>query len=199
MANFMNVTFDHNPKSKIIEINRPEKQQYVFVTDQTELEPVQLTFKLKEPESNLEVLGFVLGDDEKKINLNVTIEHRAPNTKGQVLLKSVLNDQAQQEVKGIIRIPKGSKGAESFLSHRTLMLSPNAKTKTSPQLEILEDDVKAKHAATAGKIDQDQMFYLKSRGLGENEAQNLIVEGFGQELIEKIQDLKIREQLCQLI
>ena len=203
----MSVKFKHNPASQTITVKKGETSQFVFVSDKglkyesdkPSEHPVKLVFDLKGADSDFEVIGLIVGHGEQDFPFDIQINHISPKTIGRVWLKSVLTDAARQTVNAMISIPKGANGADSHLSHRTLVLSPKARTKTIPSLEILEDDVKASHGATVSRIDKDQLFYLQSRGLSEPEAKNMIVDGFMEDLVAKIKDEKVQNQVRKLI
>lgn len=164
-----------------------------------DIKPVNLVFELNGAGAGAEVIALVLGQNDDLFKFYVQIEHKKPNTVSKVWVKSIMADESQQEMKGIIKIENGASGSDSYLSHRTLLLSHQAKSKTTPLLEIDEDDVKAGHAATTSKIDPEQLFYLRSRGLSEPEAKKTIIKGFVQELVEKIKDKKIKAKVEGLI
>jgi len=93
-----------------------------------------------------------------------------------------VGDQAQAKIIGTIKVLPGAEKTNSFLAERLLILSDKARAEAVPNLEIEADDVKCSHAATVGKIDEEQMFYLMSRGLPRAQAQDIIVEGFLQQV-----------------
>lgn len=202
----MKTTFEHNPQSQTITVKKGETQQFVFVVDKgvpvTEGEKpkhIKLDFDLKGADSDFEVIGLIVGRGDAVMPFDVNLNHISPRTTGRVWLKTVLNDSAQQTVNAMISIPKGAVGADSYLSHRTLVLSAQARTRTIPSLEILEDDVKASHGATVGKVDGEQLFYLQSRGLNVAQARKMIIDGFMEDLVAKIKDEDVQEKVRNLI
>lgn len=121
--------------------------------------------------------SFELKNDEK-LDLDIIMEHVAKSTIGYVWIKGVVRDRAKARIRGMIRIKKGADKSDSFLKVNILLLGNEARADVRPELEIEADDVRASHAATVGRIDQEQMFYLESRGLSKKQSERVLVEGF---------------------
>jgi Fe-S cluster assembly protein SufD len=112
------------------------------------------------------------------LDLSVPISHTASGTDSNVSIRGVVDDRARALVKGLVKIAPNIKGVESFLSVKILVVSREAKAEARPELEILANNVKASHAATVGKIDPEQIFYMESRGFSYTEAKRLIIKGW---------------------
>ncbi|MEK7132589.1 MAG: SufD family Fe-S cluster assembly protein [Patescibacteria group bacterium] len=110
--------------------------------------------------------------------LETEVIHDAPNTFSRTLVKGVLDGNAVANYEGLVTIRKGSKNADADLNEHAILLSPNARAGAIPRLEVLENEVKAGHGATVGKVGEDELFYLATRGLPRDEAKRLIVRGF---------------------
>ncbi|MBI2053209.1 MAG: SufD family Fe-S cluster assembly protein [Candidatus Sungbacteria bacterium] len=141
----------------------------------------KLTFsaKLSGRGAALNVIGRLrgIGDMRQEITLKAILQ--APDTRCRVDMRTALADTSASFFDGLIRMEEGAKNAEGHLSYRALLMSPGARAKPIPRLEILTREVaSAGHAASVGKIDEEQLFYLQSRGLSRKEAEALIVEGF---------------------
>lgn len=100
------------------------------------------------------------------------------NLDGETEVRAVVEDGGQIVLKGKILIQKDAVGANAFLRFKVLLLGKNAKAEVDPELEILTNDVRASHAASVGQVDEEQLFYLMSRGINRKEAVKLIVEAF---------------------
>lgn len=121
--------------------------------------------------------AFMGGEsDQQKATLN--INHLTPHTRADVKIKGILKDQARHWFDGKIFVAPGAHHTESFLEHRTLLLSNTAKVSTTPALEILNNDVKASHAATVSHLDSEQLFFAQSRGLKKKVAEKIIIDSF---------------------
>ena len=128
--------------------------------------------------ASIEIIGlaFGKGDDNKSLELYVT--HAAPNTKSNVNVRAVLRGKSSFAFRGNVKIEKGAKGADAYLRSDVLLFDEAKMGDDTPALEILEPDVKAGHAATIGKVDEQMLFYLMSRGLSRKQAERMLVEGF---------------------
>ncbi|KKW08762.1 MAG: ABC-type transport system involved in Fe-S cluster assembly [Candidatus Kaiserbacteria bacterium GW2011_GWA2_49_19] len=112
------------------------------------------------------------------LKLETEVIHDAPNTFSRTLVKGVLDGNAVANYEGLVTIRKGSKNADADLNEHAILLSPNARAGAIPRLEVLENEVKAGHGATVGKVGENELFYLATRGLPRAEAKRLIVRGF---------------------
>ena len=117
---------------------------------------------------------------------HVFIEHAAPNARSLQKYKGVLKDQAQSSFEGKIYVHPEAQKTEAYQVNRNLLLSEGAVANAKPNLEIFADDVKASHGATMSQVDAEQLFYLQSRGLTQETARNLLLQGFMQEIIQQI-------------
>jgi Fe-S cluster assembly protein SufD len=133
---------------------------------------------LAEKGASINFLGLLLGKEDQGLKLNIFVNHKAENTKSNVIIKSALRDSSSVFFDGLIKIEKGAKGTDAWLGAHLLLLSQKARGIAVPNLEILENDIKAGHAATVGRINDLELFYLMSRGLSEVTAKRLIVQGF---------------------
>ena len=125
--------------------------------------------------------------------------HHAPNTSSTLLYKNALLDQAKTIFSGLIVVDPDAQKTDAYQSNRNLMLSDEAEANSLPGLEIQANDVRCTHGATAGPVDPILKFYLMSRGIPQAEAERMIVEGFLEEALERIPDLRIREALTTAI
>jgi len=129
-------------------------------------------------------LSFVKG--EERHDAGVVIRHLAPNTKSQVISKSVAKDRGSTNFYGKVEIVQGAKGSSGFVQCDSLLLSPEASSETIPALRSDEIDSELGHEAYVGKVAEDKLFYLMSRGLSEEEAITMIVLGFFEPVVRDI-------------
>ncbi len=135
-------------------------------------------------EMHLDGLALIAG--RQIADTHTQIDHAAPRGKSVQLHKCIADGSAHAIFSGKIIVHEGAVGTDSAQSSRNLLLSGKAHIDTQPQLEIFNDDVKCKHGATVGQIDADALFFLKSRGLTEERARNLLTHAFAAEIIDKI-------------
>jgi Fe-S cluster assembly protein SufD len=134
--------------------------------------------------ANSDVLGIIFGDKNECFSFNTIQDHDAPSCRSNINFKVVLKDQASSIYQGIIKVAKVAQKTDAFQSNKNLLLGTQAKADSIPKLEILADDVKCSHGATVGPVDREQVFYLMSRGLTSQEAEELIVGGFVRQVLE---------------
>lgn len=130
--------------------------------------------------------GLALIAGRQIADTHTQIDHAAPRGKSVQLHKCIADGSAHAIFSGKIMVHLGAVGTDSAQSSRNLLLSGKARIDTQPQLEIFNDDVSCKHGATVGQIDADALFFLKSRGLTEERARNLLTHAFAAEIIDKI-------------
>ncbi len=128
--------------------------------------------------ASVEVVGLVIGKGDETRSLEAYITHAAPNTKSNVNVRAVLRGKSSFAFRGNVRIEKGAKGADAYLRSDALLFDEAKMGDDTPALEILEPDVKAGHAATIGKVDEELLFYLMSRGLSRKQAERMLIQGF---------------------
>ncbi|MBI4041576.1 MAG: Fe-S cluster assembly protein SufD [Deltaproteobacteria bacterium] len=150
---------------------------------------------LEAPGAQAQVLGVFFGDERGQFDHYTIQEHRAEHTQSDLLFKSVLKDEAQANYQGVIEIPKVAQHSEAFQANRNLLLSEHAKARSIPKLEIIADDVQCKHAATMSTLDAEEAFYLESRGLSPNDAEQIMTEGFFEQVLTKIPSEEVRMRL----
>jgi Fe-S cluster assembly protein SufD len=130
-------------------------------------------------------LMLLLGQKNDRLDIRANIYHEKPNTQSKVIMRGALTDSAFANFDGLIKIEPGAKGTNAWLAAHILLLSKKAKGRAVPNLEILENDIKAGHATTVGRVNDLELFYLMSRGLSEQSAKTLIVKGFLKSMIEE--------------
>jgi Fe-S cluster assembly protein SufB len=140
----------------------------------------------------------VFGNNDQHFDIQTNMNHESPNTEGRVVEKSILRNRSKSLFKGMIRIKENATKSNSFLSGRSILLDKNAKSDAIPGLEILTNDVKATHSASVAQIDEEQIFYLKSRCLSQEEAERTIVEGFLEPMSRKM-SFQVRAWIAYLI
>jgi Fe-S cluster assembly protein SufD len=135
-------------------------------------------------ESDLTAVYF--GDGHQMLDFRTLQDHVAPNTRSDLLFKGAVEDTAQSVYSGLIRVRKEAQKTRAFQTNRNLVLTEGAEAKSVPNLEIEADDVKCSHASAVGPIDEDQLYYLATRGVPPEEAERLIVLGFFDDVFDRL-------------
>jgi len=141
------------------------------------------------------VFGFLFGHGAQHLDYHSLQDHQAPQTMSDLLYKAALKDRSRMIYTGLIRIAKQAKQTDAFQANHNLLLSGESKAETIPMLEILADDVRCKHGATIGPVDEEQLFYLTSRGIPQRLAERLLVMGFVEPVLEQVPCEALRDQL----
>ena len=146
-----------------------------------------------------EVNGVTFSTDQQIHSFYTKQAHNAPETRSDLLYKQVLRDHSRAIWRGMIRVEPEGQQTNGYQRNDSLMLSPTCRGDAIPGLEIEADDVRCTHGATAGRVDEEQIFYCMSRGISEYEAMHMIVEGFFQTVFDRIPVEVVRETLNQAI
>lgn len=153
----------------------------------------ELTFELAGTGAEAHVFAFFFGRGNDQATLRITQKHSAPDTVSSALVKSALSDKAEFTYEGLIRIEKSAHGADASQESRALLLSPQARAFAKPALEILADDVSCRHAATTSPLNPEALFFAASRGLSPEQARELLVQGFFNDALEKMENLGVEK------
>lgn len=143
--------------------------------------------------------GMVIGSHEMHIDNNSVIRHLTPRSKSNQLFKYVLDDKSTGAFEGSILVADGAQFTEAYQSNRNILASTDARMHCKPQLEIYNDDVKCSHGATTGQLDNDALFYMRSRGIPEAEARTLLMQAFMVDVIDTVKINGLRERLHHLV
>jgi Fe-S cluster assembly protein SufD len=141
--------------------------------------------------------GLYRGAGRQLVDNHTFIDHALPHCTSHELYKGILDGQARGVFNGKIFVRQDAQKTDAKQTNQTLLLSDDATINTKPQLEIYADDVKCTHGATVGQLDAEQAFYLRSRGIGADEARALLTFAFANDIIERIQVASVRERLAQ--
>ncbi len=141
------------------------------------------------------VNGVWMLSDKRESHTNIIIDHQAPHCRSYQLFKGVLNDLSRSSFEGKILVRKEAQKTDAFQVNNNLLLGEHAHADSKPNLEIFADDVKASHGSTIGQLDQDQLFYMQTRGLKETDAKKLLIRGFCEEVLDKIPILSLKAEL----
>jgi len=135
------------------------------------------------------------GKEDEKQKISVRTVFDAKNGSGEIAIHGVAENRASVDVNGCIEITTNGGGTNTYLTEKTLMLDPTAKVNAVPGLEIKTNDVKASHSASVSKVSGEDLFYFASRGISEQEARRMYVEGFLGSLLERIPDIGMRQEI----
>lgn len=167
-----------------------------FVSD---IIDAKMHVELKGEGAEVKMRAVAVSSDENKQNIDVLIIHKAPNTIGDMTNIGIANKKGKIVLNGVEKIEKGMKNANAFQTLKGVITSDQAIVEVNPILLIDEFDVKAGHGATIGKIEENQLYYLMSRGLTQTQAEKLIINGFLKPVIDEIDDEPLKERFIHLV
>jgi Fe-S cluster assembly protein SufD len=143
--------------------------------------------------------GLTLTTGSQHIDNHTTIDHATPNCQSHELYKAILEGSSRGVFNGKIFVRRDAQKTDAKQTNRTLLLSDDATVDTKPQLEIFADDVKCTHGATVGQLDEEQVFYLRSRGIGLEDARDLLTNAFASDVLNRIRLEPLREHLQAIL
>jgi len=167
-------------------VERDGKMSWYLGMFGAELSRYKVDSVMKGPGASAEDVEIIFGIGNQSFDVTSNLIHYGMNSRGRVLVKSVMKDTSKSLFKGMIRIGKEAKGSESYLAGHAILLDKGAKSDAIPGLEIETNEVKATHSASVAQLDESQIFYLMSRGLNREGAKREIVSGFLEPLSRKM-------------
>ena len=160
---------------------------------------VRMETRLVGEGADARVTGAYATHRRQHIDFDTTQEHAAPNTTSDLAFRGVLQGRSTAIWKGNIIVDPGAQKTDAFQESRNLLISKRAHADAIPGLEIQANDVRCTHAAAVAQVDPEQLFYLRSRGLREDVAKRLVIEGFLSALVERFEEGPVRETLTDTI
>ncbi|HLD18797.1 MAG TPA: Fe-S cluster assembly protein SufD [Candidatus Nanoarchaeia archaeon] len=182
-----------------VKVHKDAKIHWNVITLGAKTQSMERHIQLLEPGADGKLVEVFFGNDNQLFDNNVVIGHKNHDTTANALSNGILTDSSRNVFFGLIKIDEKAQKTNSFLAQHTMLLSPNAICNSIPSLEIAANDVKASHSASAGQIDQEQVFYLMARGIPFGEAKKLIVFGFLESAIARIPSDEIKNRIKQSI
>ena len=220
MSGFNNHNFNtvinknSNLKNYIFDLNRNQNLRYSFTnidiyensnsenfiySSGSKFSKYEINTNLKEKYSSAFINGIINLDKNNHHEIKTNINHLAENTKSYQLIKSVLNDKSTGVYQGKIFVNDQAQKTDGYQLSKALLLNENTEFNGKPELEIYADDVKCSHGSTSGNLDENSIFYLMSRGLNYDQAKKLLIDGFINDVIEKITNIEIQKYLKEAI
>ena len=158
-----------------------------------------ITSRLTEPGCKCTLNGLYIADGKQHIDHHTRIDHLAPDGTSREYYRGVLDDESHGVFNGKVIVHPGAVRTDAHQSNHNLLLSRKAEVDTKPQLEIFADDVKCTHGATVGQLDDDSMFYLRSRGIDAELARAVLVYGFANDIMSRVEVPALRDRIEHLV
>jgi Fe-S cluster assembly protein SufD len=155
--------------------------------------------RIEGPGADVKMYSLTVAEEQQEFDQRTFQTHNAPNAVSDLLYKNALLDKSRSIFSGLIKVAEGAQQTDAYQTNRNLLLDPTAEANALPGLEILANDVKCSHGATTGNVDASELFYMMSRGIPKRAAMQLMVFGFFEEVIEKVESDELAENLRTLI
>lgn len=156
-------------------------------------------FSIEEEFCESNFYGLYFPNEKSLIDNHTIADHKRANCVSNELYKGIIGDQGKGVFNGKIYVRQDAQKTNAFQSNRNILLTDSATINTKPQLEIWADDVKCSHGCTTGQIDKEALFYLKSRGIAEEQAKSMLLMAFAYEVINKVEDTELRARIEHLV
>ena len=192
--------FCHSERSEesYYQVQAGETLDLQFVVLPGESRDIEVSVDLCSPGAEAHLKGLYLCKADEKVNFRVLMHHRAPGCKSTQLFNGIAGGEAQVNFHGTIVVAPDAQQTEAYQENHNIVLTEQARVDTKPQLEIYADDVKCSHGATVGQLNQDELFYMRSRGIPENEAKTLQMLSFLSPVIPRGREEEVEKAIRSL-
>jgi len=180
-----------------ISLSKNESKTIVVLFKGSSITKLDLRVELDGQGAHAQILGIIIGKGNERYTLNTYQIHKEAHTTSDLLVKGVFSGSSKLNYRGLIEIAKKAQNSNAFQQENNLVLSSDVAIDTRPELEIEANEVRCTHAATVGQLNQDELFYLKSRGLRQKTAEKLLIAGFLQQVIDRIPAGSIRNNILK--
>ena len=198
-------TLDHNENNNIryahtdIILEKNSHLELFILSKGSKFFKNDIICSLNDNHGSISLNGIINLNDNKHHEIKTVINHNEENCKSYQLIKTVLNDESKSVYQGKIYVNSKAQKTDGYQLSRALLLSKETEFNAKPELEIYADDVKCSHGSTSGNLDENSIFYLMSRGLSLGQSKELLINGFLQEVAEKISDEKIKQLIKKIM
>jgi len=204
-SNLNYITFQNNKSDAInlnhVFINQADDSNYnaQFITKNGSLIRNDINVQIKGENCETNVSGLGLLDQSDHIENYTIVNHNKPHCNSRQLFKYILKDFSEGVFNGLVKVRPDAQNTDSQQTNRNILLSKKALMISNPQLEIYADDVKCAHGSATGELDDEAIFYLRSRGIDQITAKSLLIEGFAKEIVEKIKIDSVKERINKVL
>ena len=175
----------------VVRLEAGEKRSAAFVVPRGVSGSFEVVYELAGEGAELDLTGVYACCGEQKVDFRITVRHLCAGCVSHQLFKGVAEDEARVKFEGLVYVAAGAEKTEALQENHSLLLSENAFVQSSPQLEIYADDVVCSHGATVGSLDENEQFYMRSRGISLEEARRLQILSFLSPVLEGLPEKKI--------
>ena len=156
---------------------------------------IEVISSINAADIDFNIKGLYLAKNNQHHDITTLMQHKHPESKSNQHIKGILQEDSSGVFQGKVVVSQDAQKTDAFQFNQNLLLSENAEVNVKPELEIYADDVKCSHGATTGELDEQMLFYLRSRGLNKEEAKKILIEGFVNELFENVANKELKKKL----
>ena len=156
---------------------------------------IEVISSINAADIDFNIKGLYLAKTNQHHDITTLMQHKHPESKSNQHIKGILQKDSSGVFQGKVIVSQDAQKTDAFQFNQNLLLSENAEVNIKPELEIYADDVKCSHGATTGELDEQMLFYLRSRGLNKEEAKKILIEGFVNELFENVANKELKKKL----
>ena len=156
---------------------------------------IEVISSINAADIDFNIKGLYLAKTNQHHDITTLMQHKHPESKSNQHIKGILQEDSSGVFQGKVVVSQDAQKTDAFQFNQNLLLSENAEVNVKPELEIYADDVKCSHGATTGELDEQMLFYLRSRGLNKEEAKKILIEGFVNELFENVVNKELKKKL----
>lgn len=175
----------------VVRLEAGEKRSAAFLVPRGVSGSFEVVYELAGEGAELDLTGVYACCGEQKVDFRITVRHQCAGCVSHQLFKGLAEDKARVKFEGLVYVAAGAEKTEALQENHSLLLSENAFVQSSPQLEIYADDVVCSHGATVGSLDENEQFYMRSRGISLEEARRLQILSFLSPVLEGLPEKKI--------
>ena len=175
----------------VVRLEAGEKRSAAFLVPRGVSGSFEVVYELAGEGAELDLTGVYACCGEQKVDFRITVRHLCAGCVSHQLFKGLAEDEARVKFEGLVYVAAGAEKTEALQENHSLLLSENAFVQSSPQLEIYADDVVCSHGATVGSLDENEQFYMRSRGISLEEARRLQILSFLSPVLESLPEKKI--------
>ena len=200
-----NYSLDINPTSNIkysfkdINLDKNSHLEYFILSKGSKFAKHDINCSLNNEYGSVALNGIIDLNEKKHHEIKTVINHNEENCKSYQLIKSVLNENSKGVYQGKIYVNSKAQKTDGYQLSRALLLNDDVEFNAKPELEIYADDVKCSHGSTSGNLDEELIFYLRSRGLNYKQSKELLINGFLLDVVEKITDLEVKNLIKNIM
>lgn len=181
--------------TKTHQITKEGYYRYIMLIDNEGEVNVKLTFELDSININCDIYILQVGIPNQVANIDVSVIHKKQYTNAKISVRKIIYNNNKSFIKGLIKMVEGAQNSFNYFDDKGILIGENSTVKVVPSLEIIPNNVKASHGSSLGEIDENQIFYMTSRGIDKKLSENIIARGFLTQLLEDIEDEKIKDKI----